>query len=272
MHGVPRFKITSLGLALALLLSACATNKAEEELPKPEDLGSTDRVVYYQNELKAAPDNPELHYKLGNALLDMGRHQDAYFAYQKAIELKADYADAFANLGLALRKLGNLKAAAGAYVHALDLNPSDVTTLNNLMVVAQLLEDWERAAWCYERLVKLQPEDNDALAGYADLLYSLGRVDEAMPLYAILTARNVDPVRSQYRVGLCYFDQQRWAEAVDAWEAARVLDPENASVNRGLAVALWEAGDLAGAQEAVKRCQDLGIALDPEFLKEMSGG
>ena len=272
MHGVPRFKITSLGLALALLLSACATKKAEEELPKPEDLGSTDRVLHYQNELKSAPDNPELHYKLGNALLDMGRHQDAYFAYQKAIELKPDYADAFANLGLALRKSGNLKAAAGAYVHALDINPNDITTLNNLTVVAQLQEDWERAAWCYERLVKLQPEDSGVLAGYADLLYTLGRADEALPLYSILAARNVDPVRSQYRVGLCYFDLQRWTEAAEAWEAARIMEPENASVNRGIAVALWEAGNTDGAQDAVKRCQELGIALDPEFLKEMSGG
>ena len=160
MRCLQHFKITSLGLAFVLLLSACATKKAEEELPKPEDLGSTDRVLHYQNELRAAPDNPEIHYKLGNALLDMGRHQDAYFAYQKAIELKPDYADAYANLGLALRKSGNLKAAAGAYVHALDINPNDVTTLNNLTVVAQLQEDWERAAWCYERLVKLQPEDN----------------------------------------------------------------------------------------------------------------
>jgi superkiller protein 3 len=272
LHGVSRFTITSLGIAFALLLSACATKKAEEELPRPEDLGSTDRVLHYQNELRAAPDNPELHYKLGNALLDMGRHQDAYFAYQRAIELKPDYADAFANLGLALRKLGNLKAAAGAYVHALDLNPSDVTTLNNLMVVAQLLEDWERAAWCYERLVKLQPEDNDALAGYADLLYSLGRVDEALPLYSMLVARKADPVRSQYRVGLCYFDLQRWAEAAEAWEAARIMEPDNASVNRGIAVALWEAGNLLGAQDAVRRCQELGIEIDPEFLKEMSGG
>jgi Flp pilus assembly protein TadD len=272
LHGVPRFKISSLGLAFALLLSACATKKAEEELSRPEDLGSTDRVVYYQNELRSAPDNPELHYKLGNALLDMGRHQDAYSAYQQAIKLKPDYVDAFANLGLALRRLGNLKAATGAYVHALELNPNDVTTLNNLTVVAQLQEDWGRTAWCYERLVKLQPEDNEVLAGYADLLYGLGRVDEALPLYSILSARNSEPVRSQYRVGLCYFDLQRWTEAVEAWEAARILDPENASVNRGIAVALWEAGNIAGARQAVKRCQELGVTLDPEFLKELFGG
>lgn len=260
------------GIAFALLFSACATKKTVEELPKPEDLGSTDRVVHYQNELKAAPDNPELHYKLGNALLDMGRHRDAYFAYQRAIEMKPDYADAYANLGLALRKSGNLKAAEGAYVHALDLNPNDVTTLNNLAVVAQLRENWERAAWCYERLVKLQPEDGDVLAGYADLLHSLGRPDEALPLYATLASRKVDPVRSQYRVGLCYFDLQRWTEAAEAWEIARALEPDNPSVNRGIAVALWEAGHLEAAREAVKRCHELGVPLDPEFLKEISGG
>jgi superkiller protein 3 len=259
-------------LALTLLLAACATKKAEDEAPKPEDLGVTDRVLYYQNEIKGAPDNPEFHYKLGNALLDMGRHQDAYSAYQRAIELKPDYADAYANLGLALRKSGNLKAAAGSYMHALDLKPDDVTTLNNLAVVAQLMDDGERSLWCYERLVKLEPEDNGLLAGYADLLYSQGKIEEALPLYAILSARRVDAVRSQYRVGLCYFDLSRFSEAVEAWEQARALEPENASVNRGIAVALWQGGNLEAARNAVAHCQELGIALDPAFIKELEGG
>lgn len=272
MRGLRHLKTIGFGLAVALALAACATKKDVETPPKPEDLGITDRVLHYQNELKTAPDNPELHYKLGNALLDMGRYQDAYYSYQKAITLKPDYADAYSNLGFALRKIGNLKAAAGAYVHALDINPADITTLNNLVVVAQLLEDWEQAAWCYERLVSLQPDDNELLAGYADLLYGLGRFEEALPLYSILTARQVDAVRNQFRVGLCYADLERWAEAAEAWEQARSLEPENVSVNRSLPVAYWEAGKKAEAEAAVKRCEELGIELDPEFLKQMGGG
>lgn len=265
-------KTIGLALALSVLLAACATKKDKEEAPKPEDLGVTDRVLYYENELKSTPDNPELHYKLGNALLDMGRHQDAYFAYQKAVELKPDYADAYVNLGLALRKSGNLKAAAGAYVKALEIHPDDVTTLNNLVVVAQLMEDWERATWCYERLVALKPDDDGLLAGYADLLYGMGRFEGALPLYAILVAHQSDTVRSQFRVGLCYFDLERWPEAIEAWEKARTMEPNNASVNRSLAVAYWKAGNLAEARAAVARCTELGVPMDPEFLKELGGG
>lgn len=272
MHELRQLKTIGFGLVLAVVLSACATKKDVEAPPKPEDLGITDRVLYYQNELKASPDNPESHYKLGNALLDMGRYQEAYYAYQKAIALNPDYADAYSNLGFTLRKIGNLKAAAGAYVQALDIKPDDVTTLNNLVVVAQLLEDWERTAWCYERLVTLQPEDNELLAGYADLLYSLGHFERALSLYLILSTRQVDAVRSQFRVGLCYADLERWAEAAEAWERARGLEPENVSINRSLPVAYWEAGKTVEAQAAVKRCQELGIELDPEFLKEMGGG
>ena len=79
-------------------------------------------------------------------------------------------------------------------------------------------------------------------------------------------------MRSQYRVGLCYFDRQRWAEAAEAWEQARALEPDNPSVNRGIAVAYWEGGNQEAARSAVARCQELGVVLDPEFLKELDGG
>lgn len=258
--------------AFVLLVSACATQKEAEAPYDPEAQGVAERVRHYQGEIQKTPDNAEPHYRLGNALLDMGRYQDAFQAYQKAIELKPDYADAYANLGLTLRKLGNLKAAAGAYIRALDFNPDDPTTLGNLVVVAQLMKDLDREAWCYERLLALKPDDNGTMAYQADLLDRLGRQAEAAPLFETLAARGVDPAGSLYRAGLCYYDLQRWTEAIAAWEKARAIEPENPSINRGLAVAHLEAGNLAAARAAVARCQDLKIDLSPEFLQQLAAG
>lgn len=255
-----------------LILAGCATTPEEEAAPDPETLGATDRVLHYREALRQTPDQPELYYRLGNALLDMGRFQDAYSAYQQAVTLKPDYADAYSNLGLTLRKLGNLKAAAGAYASALDLKPDDVTTLTNLAVVAQLLEDGEQVAWCLERLATLRPEDNAVVEGYADALYGLGRPAEALQHYLILAERNAGRPRNLFQAGLCYFDLGRFAEAAATWETALTLDPENESIHRNLTVAWLEAGDPAAARAAAARCAERGIALDPELLRQIADG
>lgn len=258
-------------LACALVLVSCATNKEAEAPFDPESLGVSERVRHYQEAIRTAPEDPESHYRLGNALLDMGRFQDAYYAYQRAVQLKPDFANAYANLGLALRRAGNLKAAAGAYAQALELNPQDATTLNNLLVVAELQEDWDRVAWCVERLAALEPDDPKLMTAHADVLCQMGRHGEAAPRYE-KAAESLEPARNYYRAGVCYFDLGRWADAAAAWERARSLEPENASVNRGLAVAYWEGGDIPAALAVVKRCEKLGITLDPALVNQIETG
>ena len=66
--------------ATLLVLSACQTTPDEEEAFDPEQQGVTERMRYYKGEIAKTPDNPELHYRLGNALLDLGNYQDAYRA------------------------------------------------------------------------------------------------------------------------------------------------------------------------------------------------
>lgn len=256
---------------LLVFLAGCATNKSAEAPFDPETLGITERVRYYQDALQKDPENAEHYYRYGNALLDMGRFQDAYAAYQSAIQRKPDYADAYANLGLALRRMGNLKAAAGAYLRALEITPDDGTTLDNLMAVARLMEDWERVDWCFERMAALSPDQPALLASRAELLQQIGRPGEAAVLFVAAAGAGVEPARNLYRAGVCHADQGRWDKVIEAWEAARKLEPENAAVNKGLAVAYWEAGDVAGSRAAVARCKEIGVALPPEFLLQLEG-
>jgi len=261
----------ALATVLLLALSACATNKIADEPLDPESLSIVGRVEHYQEEIRKNPAQAESHYRLGNALLDMGRFHDAYLAYQNAIRLNPGYADAFANLGLALRRMGNLKAAAGAYVQALDFNPNDTITLTNLLVVAQLMEDWDRVSWCLERIAAQNPEDASLIAAQADVFCQIGRHAEAAALYEA-AAQKAEPARYYYRAGVCHFDLGHWPETIQAWERTRKLEPDNAAVNRGLAVAYWESGNADAAREAVSRCITLGIALDPGFLAQIPAG
>lgn len=252
-----------------LALGACQTTPDEVEVYDPEKQGVAERVRHYQGAIATSPNDGELYYRLGNALLDMGRHRDAYIAYQKAVQLQPDHAKAFANLGLALRKMGSLKAAMGAYVQALEIDPQDRVTLYNLATVAELTEDWERMKWCYAKLSALEPENLEYCGAYAALLYGLGEFEAAVPVYEKLVAADREPDANNYRLGFCYFSLERWEQAIAAWERARVLVPDNPPVNRGLVAAYIAAGKGAQARAAADRCAALGIALDPVVQRDL---
>jgi Flp pilus assembly protein TadD len=251
------------------LLSGCQTTPEEEEVFDPEAQGVTERMRHYRGEIAKTPDDPELHYRLGNALLDLGNYREAFKAYQRAVQLRPDYANAYANLGLALRRMGNLKAASGAYMRALDLKPDDAITLNNLAAVTMETKDWERMRWCYGRLLELEPGNLEYAGTYAALLYGLEAYGDAIPVYERLVAAGREPAANRYRLGYCHFALGQWDRAIETWEGARALSPENASVNQGLVAAYTSVGDRARAQAAAERCAALGIPLDPHLHEQL---
>jgi tetratricopeptide (TPR) repeat protein len=269
-HTRSQFCAAALVLSM-LFLGACQSTPDEEEVFDPEKQGITERVTYYKGAIAKAPQDAELYYRLGNALLDMGRNQDAYVAYQKAVRLKPDYGDAYANLGLTLRKMGNLKAATGAYARALDINPGDKSTLNNLAIVAELTEDWERAQWCYGKLHALEPDSLEYAGAYAALLYGLADYEAAVPVYKKLLNSGQEPVANAYRLGYCYFALSQWKSAIQTWEAGSKQAPENASINRGLVAAYASFGDGPAARAALERCDALAIAIESALRQQVNG-
>jgi tetratricopeptide (TPR) repeat protein len=57
-----------------------------------------DAIDQYQEALRLAPDSFIAHFNLGNALLQVGRTQEAITHYQEAVRLKPDFAPAQAKL------------------------------------------------------------------------------------------------------------------------------------------------------------------------------
>ena len=113
--------------AALLWLGGCASNRPAEEAFDPESLGVTDRVRHYQVEIRRNPEDPDLHYRLGNALLDMGRYQDAYRP-TRGHPAQAGPCRRLREPGARAPAHGPAQGGAGTYVRALELNPGDRTT------------------------------------------------------------------------------------------------------------------------------------------------
>jgi hypothetical protein len=71
-----------------------------------ESIGRLDEAIdLYRSALRTSPDRPEIHYDLGNALLEKRLYEQAVESYRETLRLAPGHAAAHRNLGLALGRL-----------------------------------------------------------------------------------------------------------------------------------------------------------------------
>jgi tetratricopeptide (TPR) repeat protein len=261
-------------LAVVLVGVGCATHapkdKAKKGTPPPEPIAKlTQALEQAQEAARQDPNNAELQYKLGNALFDLRRYDEARGAYENAVRLAPNHRSAHSNFALCLKRLGRLPEAIEQYRAALALDANDVTTLNNFIIALEENGDWEGAAKELNRLAELRPDNIQVLTHRANVLFRLKRYSEAATAFEKVL--QLDPGRADhyYNLGLCHFCKENWDAALATWLTAVAHDSKNPSANRGLAVVYWKRAEYKRAWEAVARCQALGVPLDPEFIRDL---
>ncbi len=73
----------------------------------------------FERAVAVQPDYAEALNNRGNALFELGRHEDALASYDQALALQPDYADALVNRGQCLVKLGSRDEALASFERAL---------------------------------------------------------------------------------------------------------------------------------------------------------
>lgn len=107
--------------------------------------------------VRLAPENPDAHGELGEALRQQGNCQDAILELQKAIQLKPDYTVAHVSLALALEQKQDWKGAIAEYREAVGLQP-DAPKLHLLLGKALgHTGDWEGALAELRKAHELEP-------------------------------------------------------------------------------------------------------------------
>ncbi|MFV0443935.1 MAG: tetratricopeptide repeat protein, partial [Planctomycetaceae bacterium] len=86
-----------------------------------EDLPAA--IEAFRLALMTEPQNPEVHFHLGDALYRRGRSQAALERFYTAVELDHDYVEAWMQIGALHRELQELDAAVDAFSVALDIHP-----------------------------------------------------------------------------------------------------------------------------------------------------
>jgi tetratricopeptide (TPR) repeat protein len=128
---------------------------------------------------------------LGNALLNLGRPEEALATFEKAVQLKPDHPTSWRNLGIALADVGRSEDAILSFQRALGLNPGDWAAADKCGSILFSLGRMEEALNYLDRSDKLLPNQAPILQKRAIALYGLNRLEEA--LTEIKRAHELEP-------------------------------------------------------------------------------
>ncbi len=185
--------------------------------------------------LEIDPNFPIARNKLGLVLVAQGRTAEAAAQFAEAVRLAPSYVEGRINNGYALAQSGRIDAAAGEFAAAADLQPGLVEAHANLGAARAQQGRFAEAVAAFERELALDPNRPEARKNLGYALINLGRPLDAAAQYAVALRLRPDDAGARHNLGHCLALLGRLDEAATQYEEALRLDPNLAESRRGLA-------------------------------------
>ncbi|MBV8650944.1 MAG: tetratricopeptide repeat protein [Alphaproteobacteria bacterium] len=167
----------------------CCVASIAQQLGRPERVEHCVRAGLARN-----PDIAEYHHYLGNALMDMERHDEAGAALRRALELKPDFAEACGSLGAVLMQQQRTDAAIAYLQRSIALDPKLAAAHMNLGAALFLQGRMTEAIASLRTAIALDPRSGAAYMSLAASMNYLpgataGLIAEATRRWASLLSR-----------------------------------------------------------------------------------
>lgn len=211
---------------------------------------------------QAESDLAEAYNNLGNALMAVGRVEDALAAYGQAVTLKPDFAQGHYNQGVAHHTQGRLDEAIACYRAALSLDPQFAPAHYNLGVALQSQQQFEPAAASYRNLLALSPGHVQARYNLANALAALRQFPEAILSFDQVLALEPENADALCNRGVAYWELGRHDEAEASCRRALEVKPDKLDALLNLGNFLKDRGRLDEALD----CYQRAIGLAPDFV------
>jgi len=217
----------------------------------------------FQKSVQMAPQDPEAHINLANALRELGRLEEAEASYRKAIVLRPDFAEAHSNLGVTLQELHRLDEAQTSHNRAITLRPSYAKAHNNLGNTLKEIGSLNKAIASYLEAIKLTPDFAEAHNNLGIALKELRRLEEAKASFLTAIALKPNYAKAHSNLGNTLKEMGNLDAAIASYLEAIKLTPDFVEVHNNLGIALKELGRLDEAEFIFKQA----IALSPSFAQ-----
>jgi len=181
-----------------------------------------------------------------------GKPGEAKALFEELLKQYPTEADLHLFLGITQLRLRNPEGAVSAIKRALDENPShaDARTLLG-WIELEVRGDIDAAIKQYQKVIELRPELAEAYSNLAAAQRKKGELGEAIENLNEALKRKPNFAAALTTRGGIFVEQNKWAEARRDFEQALKINPADDGALYGLAQALREARDYAGAQKAL---------------------
>lgn len=175
-------------------------------------------VVFWEDNIKKAPNKARSHNNLGVALSEAGRVDESIVAYQKAISLDANYADPLSNLAVAYSMKGEIDKAIEALKGAINICPNYPEAYNNLGTLLLQKKQYDDAERMLTIAIQLRPYYGKAFYNFARLYEEKGESAKAWDYLKKATEGDLDTPEAMFKLGQLGLKVQKYDEAIHAFE------------------------------------------------------
>jgi tetratricopeptide (TPR) repeat protein len=211
----------------------------------------------YQQVLVLRPHLPEAEFASGFVLARLGRIPEAEIRYRRALRARPDFAAAWINLGSLLREQGRDLYAQAALERAVQLRPDLVSGWINLAALARERRLPLEAEAHLKKALALNPDQVETLVAWCQFELARNDRDAAWTWLRRALARSPRQPEALNLHGILLHTEGRFAEAVQLFRQAELLDHHPAVSNRGNSLL-----DLGLLDEALAAHQ-AAVDLDP---------
>jgi len=198
-----------------------------------------------------------------------GKPGEAKAALEDLLKQYPKEADVYLFLGITQLRLRNPEAAVSAIKRALGENPTHADARTLLAwIELEVRGDIDAAIKEYQKVIELRPELAETYSNLAAAQRKKGELGRALENLNEALKRKPDFAAALTTRGGIFAEQNKWAEARRDFEQALKITPADDGALYGLAQALREARDYAGAQKALGEL----ISRSPNFVYWLEWG
>ena len=179
---------------------------------------------YYTKACALAPDVSRYHMRLGDSLQRLGKYEDSIQSYARSLELEPKNAPAWNNRGFANFNINRWNEALRCYDESMSADPSYAVAWYNYGYTLQLSGRLNESKDYYQRAVELDPEDKIAWNNLANVHYNQGQYERSIEIYKKSLALDPTYVIAVNNIGNALDHLHRYEESIPYHERAIELD------------------------------------------------
>jgi tetratricopeptide (TPR) repeat protein len=171
------------------------------------------------------PDEPRVHFLLGNAYNQANQFAQAIEQYQIVLSLEPNSSSAHTNMGVVFYKMGDLQKAVEEFNVALEIEPGDAETHYLLGAAYVQMEQFESGQTEFEAALELDDQLAPSYIGLGNVYLLQGDIVSALEMAEQAITLSPNLPEAYFLLGQVHIQLENIVEARNALEQVLSLNP-----------------------------------------------